>query len=211
MATNGFDPSKHITDLRGKEYLEVKWRLVWLRDLHPEAIIVTELLEHIHTAGFALFKAEITIPVDGEIGGGSATGHGSETAEDFGDYIEKAETKAIGRALAALGYGTQFCGGELDEMAGKRGERIVDAPVQRTESPQQPQEQADGARLMLLKFDGECLGCGQPISKGTNAFYSYEKKAVWHERCSHLLADSADEPQPKLEPVGADPGPARDA
>ncbi len=66
-------------------------------------------------------------------------------------------------------------------------------------------EQADGAQLMILKFDGECLGCGQPISKGTNAFYSYEKKAVWHERCGHLLVEVAGEPQRKLEPVGADP------
>ena len=41
-------------------------------------------------------------------GGGSATGYGSETAKDFGDFIEKAETKALGRALIALGYGTQF-------------------------------------------------------------------------------------------------------
>ncbi len=40
--------------------------------------------------------------------GGRATGYGSEAQGDFADYIEKAETKAIGRALAALGYGTQF-------------------------------------------------------------------------------------------------------
>ena len=89
------------------------------------------------------------------------------------------------------------------------------APVQRTESRQQPQEprsneSGDGARLMILRFEGDCLGCGQPISKGTNAFYSYEKKAVWHERCDHLLDDSAAEPQPKLAPVGADPGPDRE-
>ncbi|HKG29607.1 MAG TPA: hypothetical protein VKB01_10775, partial [Thermomicrobiales bacterium] len=37
-----------------------------------------------------------------------ATGYGSETASDFPDFIEKAETKAIGRALNALGYGAQF-------------------------------------------------------------------------------------------------------
>jgi hypothetical protein len=35
----------------------------------------------------------------------------------------KAETKAVGRALAMLGYGTQFAP-EMDE-----GERIVDSPV----------------------------------------------------------------------------------
>ena len=137
-----FDASDHLIKLRGgKDYLPVAWRLYWLRDKHPEAIIVTELLDRTDT--FALFKADITIPYGGQAvegvdmtGGGSATGHGSETAEDFGDFIEKAETKAIGRALAALGYGTQFCADELDELDGKRGERIVDSPVQRTQPRQ---------------------------------------------------------------------------
>ena len=49
--------------------------------------------------------------------------YGSETAKDFGDYAEKASTKSLGRALAMLGYGTQFAA-EMDE-----GERVVDSPV----------------------------------------------------------------------------------
>ena len=53
-----------------------------------------------------------------------AQAHGNETASDFRDYFEKAETKAIGRALAISGYGTQFTV-DLDE-----GERIVDTPLQ---------------------------------------------------------------------------------
>ena len=52
-----------------------------------------------------------------------SSGYGSESVKDFGDYLEKAETKAVGRALAMLGYGTQFAP-ELDE-----GDRIVDSPV----------------------------------------------------------------------------------
>jgi hypothetical protein len=100
-----FDPSRHLRQLRGKggasDYLDVKWRLVWLRSEHPDAHITTE---HVTiTSDLAIFKARVTIP-----DGGSATGYGSETARDFGDFIEKAETKALGRALIALGYGTQF-------------------------------------------------------------------------------------------------------
>ena len=102
MTDSNFDASKYLTKLSGKDYLEVKWRLLWLRTLHPDAVIETELVKH--GAGLALFRARVTIP-----GAGSATGWGSETAEDFGDFIEKAETKSLGRALAALGYGTQFC------------------------------------------------------------------------------------------------------
>ncbi len=100
-----FDPTRYLRQLRGRggtsDYLDVKWRLVWLRSEHPDAQISTE---HITIAGdSAVFKATVAIP-----GGGSATGYGSETAKDFGDFIEKAETKALGRALLALGYGTQF-------------------------------------------------------------------------------------------------------
>ena len=55
--------------------------------------------------------------------------YGSETAKDFGDYAEKASTKSLGRALAMLGYGTQFAA-EMDE-----GERVVDSPVERRATP----------------------------------------------------------------------------
>src|SRR6266567_2925166 len=118
-----FNPNERLTQLKGKDYLEVKWRLVWFRDQHPHGKITTELLNLDIERGLALFKATID---DGE--GGEGCGHGSETVKDFNDFIEKAETKAIGRALAALGYGTQFAP-ELDE-----GERIVDAPIQRKPS-----------------------------------------------------------------------------
>jgi hypothetical protein len=32
QATKPFNPSKHLSDIGNKQYLEVKWRLVWLRD-----------------------------------------------------------------------------------------------------------------------------------------------------------------------------------
>lgn len=110
-----FDPTRYLRQLQGKgtrggsaDYLDIKWRLVWLRSEHPDARIETE---HVTiTNDQAIFKAIVAIP-----GGGSASGYGSETARDFGDYIEKAETKALGRALAALGYGTQFARDFEDE------------------------------------------------------------------------------------------------
>lgn len=119
-AVTNFDPAKYLVKINGRgEYLEVKWRLLWLRTEHPDATIETELVRHEQDE--ALFKARVAIP-----GGGSATGWGSETAGDFRDFLEKAETKAIGRALAALGYGTQFC---QDHEFGAANARIVDSPV----------------------------------------------------------------------------------
>lgn len=105
----GFDPTPYMRQLRGRggaqEYLDVKWRLLWLRREHPDAEIVTEHVKIDETS--AIFKATVSVP-----SGGRATGYGSETAGDFGDFIEKAETKAIGRALNALGYGAQFAEGD---------------------------------------------------------------------------------------------------
>jgi hypothetical protein len=118
-ATIDFDPSRYLTKVSGSDYLEVKWRLLWLRQTHPDASIETELVTHDGQA--AIFKAKVSIP-----GGGSSTGWGSEQYGDFRDYIEKAETKALGRALAALGFGTQFCN---DFAFGADQNRVVDAPV----------------------------------------------------------------------------------
>jgi len=120
MAEKTFDASRYLTKLDGKDYLEVKWRLLWLRTEHPEAVVITELVKH--EGGMALFKARVTLA-----NGGEATGWGSETINDFGDYIEKAETKALGRACAALGYGTQFC--EDFDFQVKEEPAVVDAPV----------------------------------------------------------------------------------
>ncbi len=100
-----FDPRPHLRRIKSQgqesDYLDVKWRLAWLRADHPDARITTELATLNET--LAIFRATIEIP-----SGGSATGYGSETRTDFPDFIEKAETKSVGRALAALGYGTQF-------------------------------------------------------------------------------------------------------
>ena len=101
-----FNPNEHMMKLKGKDYLQVAWRLVWFRDPEngcgPTWGIKTELLEH--GDNWAVFRATIT----NEKGDVISTGHGSESAKDFGDYLEKAETKAVGRALAMLGFGTQF-------------------------------------------------------------------------------------------------------
>jgi hypothetical protein len=112
-----FDPTPYMRQLRGRggssDYLDVKWRLLWLRREHPDAEIVTDLVRFEPT--LAIFKATVTLPT-----GGRASGYGSETATDFGDFIEKAETKAIGRALNALGYGAQFTEPGDDEPAADR-------------------------------------------------------------------------------------------
>ncbi|HEX3722250.1 MAG TPA: hypothetical protein VHV31_05635 [Nitrolancea sp.] len=134
--SKAFDPRTHLRRIvvRGREteYLDVKWRLVWLRGDHPDAHIATELVSH--DGKMAVFRAEVVLP-----SGGRASGYGSETAQDFQDYIEKAETKAIGRALVALGYGTQFA---LDYEGGEEqpDEFVDEISSARTTAPSRPPE-----------------------------------------------------------------------
>jgi hypothetical protein len=172
-----FQPKDHLMQIKNKngssDYLPVQWRLVWFREACPDGSITTELVhldldreteeegyawnnetkrsEKIvkRAQGIAIFRATIK---DGK--GGEATGTKSEKAASFPDFIEKAETGSIGRALAALGYGTQFAP-ELDEQP-----RIVDAPVAPSsnghQEPAQPTstehgepEQSDGAKTLF--------------------------------------------------------------
>jgi hypothetical protein len=143
MSQYQFNPNDHLMQIKSKEgnkdYLPAQWRMVWFRSEFPQGSIETEMLHldlqteysesvyngnskkwEMKTApGIAIFKA---IAKDGK--GGIGTGTKSEKAASFPDFIEKAETGAIGRALAALGYGTQFTGDEWDEA-----HRIVDSPV----------------------------------------------------------------------------------
>ncbi|WP_376794082.1 hypothetical protein [Thermogemmatispora sp.] len=134
--------------VQDRRYLPVQWRLVWFRELCPQGTIETEIV-HLdldreteeeyygynrdtrrtekmvrRAKGFVIVRAVVK---DGR--GGVATGTKSEKAASFPDFIEKAETGAIGRALAALGFGTQFAL-ELEEQ--------LPPPNQRPSSPPLP-------------------------------------------------------------------------
>jgi hypothetical protein len=118
-----------LLNLKGKDYLEVKFRIVWFREEHPDWSIETEMMSVTDVSAYA------RATVKDEKGRIVATSHKFENVQGFPDFIEKAETGAIGRALALIGYGTQFCADELDE-----GKRIVDSPndttVVKNTSPQ---------------------------------------------------------------------------
>jgi hypothetical protein len=61
----------------------------------------------------------------GMVGTVIATARKKETEIGFPDYIEKAETGAIGRALAMCGYGT------LQALECDEQDRLADAPVEK--------------------------------------------------------------------------------
>jgi hypothetical protein len=111
-----------LVNLKGKDYLMVGHRLQWFNEIEKNFDISTEFL--LVTDEQTICKAHIVVK-DAEgnvIRQAQATKR--ETKKDFPDHTEKAETSAIGRALAILGYGTQFALSDLDE-----GQRLADSPV----------------------------------------------------------------------------------
>ena len=132
-----FDPLDHMMKLSGRDYLNVQNRLLWfvrdqrdfiMRGLATTSYVIrSELIEHDLQAGYAQFRTYVR-----DVLGNEATMYGSETAKDFKDYAEKASTKSLGRALAMLGYGTQYAP-EMDE-----GERVVDSPLERRHTSAAP-------------------------------------------------------------------------
>ena len=104
------------------DYLPVAARIAWFRRDHPWWGIITEI-EHLADKAVVM-KASIKDMLGAVI----ATARKKETQIGFPDYIEKAETGAIGRALAMCGYGT-LQAPEFDEQ-----QRFADAPVEKAKS-----------------------------------------------------------------------------
>ncbi len=127
-----FDPRQHLINLRGKDYLPVAARLVWLNEDAHRYTIQTNILKLEDT--FAIVQATVTVfdEVGNSIKTGSATKREDKT--HFPDYLEKAETGAIGRALGMLGFGTQFAP-EFDELTGNFEARVVDTPQPAPQAP----------------------------------------------------------------------------
>lgn len=126
-----------ILTLKGKDYLQVAHRLVWFREEHPNWGIRTEFIHE--DKEHAVCKASIFNDQDRIM----ATGHKSETKQGFFNYREKAETGAVGRALALCGFGTQFCGDELDEH-----DSLADAPISRPKVAPNGKEQPRKADIL---------------------------------------------------------------
>lgn len=197
-----YDPNQHLMNLKGRDYLNVQNRLLWfIRD--QRALIVaglaavpyvvrTELVEMDREGGWAHFKTYVR-----DVLGNEATMYGSEAAQDFGDFAEKASTKSLGRALLALGYGTAFAP-EIDE-----GDRVVDTPMERakrgamhvqaagapTEFPASPAAAAQAS----VPAAPRALGSA---SAGTSELPATEQQVVSiHKLCAAL---GKSEPEPGL-------------
>jgi len=121
------NPADYLINLKGKPYLPVAGRIAIIRNEKQPYSIKTTPLQIDMESGFAVFQAEVWL--DGILLG---MGTKQESKRDFADFVEKAETGAIGRALAIAGFGTIYALQDFDE-----GERLADAPVTVKASPKQ--------------------------------------------------------------------------
>jgi len=125
---------KMITVRGGGKYLKARDRINWMRgepEQHPDWTIDTIPEEVIRgtlkgkdkvEGGYARIRANIYDETGRLISSGTKT----EFSERFMDFVEKAETGAIARALAVAGYGTETA---LDLDEGYDADRIADAPA----------------------------------------------------------------------------------
>jgi hypothetical protein len=115
-----------LTDIKGNAYLPARQRVRWMREEHKaDWSVLTSIVDMDFVKGYAIVRAEVT-DKDGRV---IASAFKTGTRQAFHDFLEKAETGAIGRALALCGYGTEDAL-DLDEEGA-----IADAPVQKNASP----------------------------------------------------------------------------
>lgn len=148
-----FDPTPYLMELTKKKYLQVPHRIQWLNHDAPIAEYTSFTLD-IDRIEFFTYNSPAGKEVRGCWVQVTATLYdadgkilkrvseiGSETSSDFADFIEKASTKARGRALAGIGFGTQFAVADFDPgekpspIDGKMGMALADGPVKQPANP----------------------------------------------------------------------------
>jgi hypothetical protein len=112
-----------LMNLKGKDYMMVAYRIQWLEETETKYEITTEF--PLLNAEETVARATITLFNDDGSVRRKVSATKRETKKDFSDHTEKAETSAIGRAVALLGFGTQFALADMEE-----GTRLADSPLE---------------------------------------------------------------------------------
>ena len=127
----GFEPKDYLREEKTEEgvsfYLDTKYRLLWFRLMYPQGKLVK--IPKALNKEYATFEVRVyTDKNDADenfLANGFASRYKDDANEKFGlNFVESAETAALGRALKDAGFGTQFC-----DIALPNDQTIVDAGV----------------------------------------------------------------------------------
>jgi hypothetical protein len=191
-----FDIKKHLIKVQGgRQYLPVAARLIWFRTEHPDWGIETKAIAVDVEKQYAIFESTV-YNAEGKL---MAKGTKMENVRGFGDWLEKAETGAIGRALAVCGYGTQFApdldeshtGGSLETHESANGyydERNRYEQRQPNEGQANGRYDRNGAKDGLALIDGHTNN--QKRTDGAGDFAATEGKSEACEVCTASLKPS---------------------
>jgi hypothetical protein len=164
-----FDPRAHLIQLKGRDYLPVAARLLWLNEETDRYKIETDILRL--EDNFAVVRATVSVLDETGNPSRSATAIKREDKTHFPDFLEKAETGSVGRALGMLGFGTQFAP-EFDEIEAKLEARVVDSPqtvraIEPAREPVRSESRAEPAERPSLASIGMKSGStlGPPTNK----------------------------------------------
>jgi len=156
------DSIRHMMmKLKNKDYLPVSARVLWFRLDHPTWGIETEALSI--TEDTATFRTSIVGRTEEGEAFVISQATKREDVRGFPDFVEKAETGSVGRALALAGYGTLTAEDDASflETDSSPAAKVVDTPQatrpkprQATKQPEKPVEREEEVENEAVVSDG---------------------------------------------------------
>lgn len=151
-------------DIKGKDYVTVDTRLIELRENHPDAQLLSEMVSN--EGGVCIFKSSLLIN-----GAVVATGHAYEKeGSSFinkTSYIENCETSSWGRCLSNYGIGLQSGVASYEEVA--------NAKAQQTQVNAAERKKVEGPAAEYLAEIAEAIGESDEDNTA----------CIWHEIQKH--------------------------
>lgn len=160
---DGFEPKNYLREEQSEDgisfYLDTKYRLLWFRLKYNTGKIVK--IPKTLAKDYATFEVRIYADVNDAPENFLANGFASRYRDDenklFGlNFVESAETAALGRALKDAGFGTQFC-----DIALPNDMQIVDSGVNIAFD-------ADNSEIPNPDEDGIPIGIDGPSEENSN-------------------------------------------